>query len=620
MKPHRYIGIVFFIVMVACTRPDGDPVETRHGSAAAPELSAIDSLMWQRPDSALMLLLPCLDTCCAAEYDRHYANLLLAELLYKNYEPQENRAQLQQAVTYFDASANNVPPTTAFLAARAHYINGVGYYEQDSAVPACKEYIKALETMENRFTEKDLVGDKARFMALTYTHLTSLFSDLYLHEQAIYFGKKALEFYDNYNVQSWHKAWMLDELGSQYDMLEQLDSADYYYSYAFKVLQDTNSLLERDITTHQAYLLYKRLKNKEIPLSQLYSLLGRTQSDREYAARCLTIGDIYYHEQLFDSAYCYLYKVLSGNASMDSKQLAAEWLQDITTMEGDTVKATGYALFRSQYAKIGDTDGELHSLLIELGHDYERKKQDRLIQKKSNRNARLVTRIVVLLLVLCAFAMSLFFANKIRNIHLKKQNEEMKQKYDTANRVHKQNLETEQYLHKISQASLSGKLKRSHEDVKELQKQIEILKQEREKPERVETRSNGSYKDFRREPICQHIVSSLMQAHIKTDHKVSEYKKYALSASQYRKYLNAINKHCIFFEKKLRDGYPNLTDAEKRLCFLYLLDLKDKEIAVLLQVSYQSLGRKVRSLKSKMNKEKDTLPAYLIGLAFPEDN
>lgn len=111
-----------------------------------------------------------------------------------------------------------------------------------------------------------------------------------------------------------------------------------------------------------------------------------------------------------------------------------------------------------------------------------------------------------------------------------------------------------------------------------------------------------------------------MQAHIKTDHKVSEYKKYALSASQYRKYLNAINKHCIFFEKKLRDGYPNLTDAEKRLCFLYLLDLKDKEIAVLLQVSYQSLGRKVRSLKSKMNKEKDTLPAYLIGLAFPEDN
>ena len=135
MKPHRHIGIVFFIVMVACTRPDGDPVETRHGTAAAPELSAIDSLMWQRPDSALTLLLPRLDTCCATEYDRHYAHLLLAELLYKNDSAQTNRAELQRSVAYFDSLVRLAPPlqrglgglkTTnptanlVFLATRAH--------------------------------------------------------------------------------------------------------------------------------------------------------------------------------------------------------------------------------------------------------------------------------------------------------------------------------------------------------------------------------------------------------------------------------------------------------------------------------------------------------------------
>ena len=48
-----------------------------------------------------------------------------------------------------------------------------GYYELDSIVEACEEYILALEIMEEHFDEKELVGKKARFMALTYTHLTS---------------------------------------------------------------------------------------------------------------------------------------------------------------------------------------------------------------------------------------------------------------------------------------------------------------------------------------------------------------------------------------------------------------------------------------------------------------
>ena len=104
--------------------------------------------MWQRPDSALTLLLPRLDTCCATEYDRHYAHLLLAELLYKNDSAQTNRVELQQSVAYYDSllrvadtrgvslhrpvrrDASNASDadtqTIAFLDARAFYINGVG--------------------------------------------------------------------------------------------------------------------------------------------------------------------------------------------------------------------------------------------------------------------------------------------------------------------------------------------------------------------------------------------------------------------------------------------------------------------------------------------------------------
>ena len=253
MKRLLSIGLLLSL-LVACT-PKGDDgfVATRHGTSlpttSSPELTAVDSLLWRQPDSALAVLLPWFDTCCRdakscvstdTAYDQHYAHLLLAELLYKNDYAQTNRAELLQAVGYFDSLAL-IPRVHAhalrrhcgldpqspcrydnlvFLDARAHYINGVGYYEYDSVVPACKEYLKALEVMEEHFKEKELVGKKAKFMALTYTHLTSLFSDMYLHEQAIYFGKESLKYYGKYDAEAWYIAWMLNKIGSRYLLLD----------------------------------------------------------------------------------------------------------------------------------------------------------------------------------------------------------------------------------------------------------------------------------------------------------------------------------------------------------------------------------------------------------------
>ena len=297
MKAMPFV-IGFLFALVACTEKTQvpEPVE-----GPSPELSAVDSLMWHQPDSALMRLLPYFNDTCrdvsrnvsenanndtledvsgnvstTMTYNRHYAHLLLAELIYKNDYAQTNRTELLQAVTYFDSLVRQAPPlkggrgdspplkggarragdskTTsnlAFLDARAHYINGVGYYENDSVVEACKEYMKALEIMEDHFKENELIGHKAQFMALTYTHLTGLFSDFYLHEQTIYFGKKSLSYYQRFDALSWYKAWILNELGSQYDMLDNMDSATIYYQTAIDILNDTCNTIYRDINTHQ---------------------------------------------------------------------------------------------------------------------------------------------------------------------------------------------------------------------------------------------------------------------------------------------------------------------------------------------------------------------------------
>ena len=123
MKRCCWIGILVWLVMAACARPDNDPVETRFIASltniVSPELSAIDSLMWHQPDSALACLIPYFDTCCrdakfcvstTTTFNRHYANLLLSELLYKNDYAQTNRPTLLQAVHYFDSLVREAPP------------------------------------------------------------------------------------------------------------------------------------------------------------------------------------------------------------------------------------------------------------------------------------------------------------------------------------------------------------------------------------------------------------------------------------------------------------------------------------------------------------------------------
>lgn len=590
MKPHRYIGIVFFIVMVACTRPDGNPVETRHGTAAAPELSAIDSLMWQRPDSALMLLLPCLDTCCAAEYDRHYANLLLAELLYKNYEPQENRAQLQQAVAYFDSFANNVPPTTAFLAARAHYINGVGYYEMDSAVPACKEYIKALEIMENHFTEKDLVGDKARFMAFTYTRLTDLFADLYLHEQAIYFSKRALEYYTQINTSSRQMARMLEEIGSHYDMMGQLDSAYCYYNKGMDLLSDTNNLTYRDLVTHLAFLAYYMGESSLTSVNQLQATMCQSESQTETLSRCTIIGEIYYHENQYDSAYIYLSKVFHESQNVGAKKQAAEWLVEICKVQNRDSEIFEYADFLVPFATQDENKGIIKSQLTERCNDYMQKESEVEYQDRMKRIYKTANKAIVLLISIISVVSFLYFVNTKRQKKMKIQQEETEKL-----------LETERHSHRMQQAALTGKLKKSHDSLRLQSEKVARLQEEIKKGQFIPCEAN--YEAFLQEIPCQEIIKSLEGTNIKRISVAEDYPGLSLTPQKLSHLAIVTENYYQGFADRLRSLYPKITAMDLDICRLLLLGVNEKQVSILLHRDYSTIMEHVRKIKKAFKTE-----------------
>jgi hypothetical protein len=611
----RIVLIVWVLValLAACTSKKQVPEPVEWSSK---ELTAIDSLMWQQPDSALMRLLPWFDTCCrdaarhvstATAYDRHYANLLLSELLYKNDNPQFNRSDLLLAVAYFDSLSLTLSDTPhafwshcgplfrecgtqsptrndnlPFLAARAHYMNGVGYYENDSAVPACKEYMKALEIMEDHFKEKDLVGDKAKFMALAYTRLTMLFSDLYLHEQAVYFGELALNYYDCYDTYAWHKAWILDEIGSHFEMIEQLDSACYYYQKAATSLNDTNVLMYRDIKTHQAHLKYKTGGRPEVSIQQLHGLLSKAENDRDSLARLLALGEIYYYEKQYDSAWFFLNIVYRKSSSIGSKKQAAEWLIEICKAQTSLEDVDEYTNFLVPYANLEQNESSLKSQYTELYKTYNERKQEQHHWEERKENLRWTAALFLGFLALFIVIVVLYRKNKSERRYLEKQVKE------------------KQFSYEIQQKSLSGRLKKSNESLREALLRIEGYEAERSIVDIgnvVPANGKERYDTFKQTPICIEILDRTKQLCsdkrkvLKTDTNISDYKAFALSDAQLVALLKAVESCFPEIIDVWKSYYPALNRKDMHYLSLYLLQIDKMCICIFLQDSYHTCRR-----------------------------
>ena len=352
------IGVMLVLLFFPyCGRQDARQMEG-NGSSAHSALAEIDSLMWRRADSAFVLLqefvvspeVEELDT-----FDGHYCQVLISELLYKNDCEQTNREDLLQAVDFFDSLIVNkhdankrevvVQKQNVFLDARAHYINGVGYYEQGNVVQACAEYLKALEVMESGFEEKELEGKKAQFMAYICSRLGEMFSDHLLAEPAITCYKQALFYCRREPTSIYGIPVLLYNLGIQYDIANQKDSAAFYYDEALANMPDFDNLHYRDLMANKAIFAFYNLDySSDSIIKSLKHLVALSADEEEKTTRLLTLGNILFDDKQYDSSRVYLETVFEQQEDITSKIMAAENLSIIYQMAGDSIKAHRFSL------------------------------------------------------------------------------------------------------------------------------------------------------------------------------------------------------------------------------------------------------------------------------------
>ena len=420
--------VLMMVVLLGCNTPPpvGHPLSEGEGlpHEVCQELAEIDSLMWKEPDSAFAVMMEFAANVEADGMDvfeGHYCQVLVAELLFKNYYAQSNRAEVLKAVGYFDsivgmngADARGASPQRgvsvrerdAFLAARAHYINGAGYYEHDSLIEACGEYLFALRMMESYFAEGEMVGHKARFMALTYNRLGDLFSAQFMQEPAIYCCKQSLA-YDRIAQTSTDKiANTLLQLGKQFDKLKEYDSASYYYERILEIHPDSQTLLYRDAVCMLALSEYSAHHDTLASLDSLKRMASQAANEDERLGRFVGIGSIYQDMGQYDSAKVYLEPVL-GKYGKRGK-VAARLLRDIALIEGDTVKANQYAQFLIEDVTSAAKNQAQVSQLNELFQNYLQEKQEMALalERLEARRRNLWTGGMVALLAIAGLAVA----------------------------------------------------------------------------------------------------------------------------------------------------------------------------------------------------------------------
>ena len=566
MKSFWFIGAIFVLMLAGCNRPSA---ETRRAVSPRPELAAVDSLMWSRPDSAFALLLEFADSPVADSLDAfnwHYCQLLVSELLYKNDYEQTNREELLEAVDYFDSIGD------VFLDARAHYIKGVGFYEMESVVDACAEYLRALEVMEGHFEEDALFGHKAMFMFFTYNRLLELFSSQFMMDPAIDCGEHALDYCRKEPSLFKEIPNTCLHIGNEYDKKGEMEIAKGYYGTVIEILSDINNPVYRDAVVMNALCDYQLGYGADTLLSSIGQVLPFSNGEKEKLTRYLTIGVILTIEQLYDSALLYLTPVFEDGEDLTLKMLAAEYLQIVCENLGNEEKLDVYMRYMISCKEPEGEDKAMASNLEDLFKGYLNRKQAKQVEADRKRSIRKTIAIIVPIVIFVAaiiMIVAIFRRKKMREEH----------------EILRQDLQS----HK--------------EQVDALRRAIGQRREEKD----------GRCEMFLSEEICQRILKMVQGKRI-TARDNSFQHGIVLQEEDCCQLMEAVEKHYKGFDGRLLGQCADLKRRDLTLCHLYLLKFDESTIAALMGRTYSAIKKQNENLQKKLGIE-ISIAAYVLLVA-----
>lgn len=302
-------------------------------------LSAADSLMPTRPDSALYLLENiCLSEIKTPAQKAKYA-LLLTQAQDKNYITPTTDSLIRMATEYYDSINNDIA-----MQAKAHYYLGRVYQESGNNSATIREFLKAMLLVKHSKDHK--------LLCMLYGNLGYVYfqQDLLDKADSLYVCEEELL---KQEADSAHLATLLSQRA---DICIMKGTA--FHSKAEELLNQALSIAERLNNPHieievlgSLRCLYNDMGEPEKAIAYIRRELILQKDTTQLYGIYLSLGDAYNRSNQNDSAVYYAYKSLFS-PSFYTKAGACIILEDVARKKGDFIEALH---FKDNYEEYMDS-------------------------------------------------------------------------------------------------------------------------------------------------------------------------------------------------------------------------------------------------------------------------
>lgn len=620
MKPVIYLSvwpIVAVSLLLSCVH--------KESTMLLPELAQAEAVMYEHPDSALMILEQ-MPTPSPSDRLNHATRcLLLTQAKYKNYLKQPSDSLINIAYDYF--MRQDDPQRKAMVL----YYKGALDMEFGEAEKATPYYLEAAKEVEKT---KDY-----QLAHLVYGGL----GDIYIYRSLRDYAEKAFEESYRYAKLSGNKGYIANSLMSMARVCTtQSDwaGAEKYYKEAIEVVKE-----EAGETRLLSALLselagtYKRASDFSLALEYARESfrLKKGEGPNIYQT-FLTLGDIYRLMGKKDSAYYYLNKALPTD-NIYTKRSAYQALFYLSKEEKDYINAMEYSeKFRLYADSIQKIDRS--SKLIEIQEKYNREKllnEKNQLKIEKSRIAR--TALLVLLLLLCVIATLIYIYQRklIQKERTIQKNEEQIRFY--AIKIHENEALISRNKSRMQELILEMEQNKGMQElldeqqhaISEIQIRNESLRKENETLQESICHYTDSLQKKSKELNMLKVLSDenlrlrdrekflsnqlLKQTTILNELKVTP--KY-LDSARWQEVREAINWLYNDYTGRLTQNLPSLTGSDLEICCLIKLHLSIPEMAGILGISSTSVSKRKCRLKehimqdlNKPLKENQTLELWL---------
>ena len=564
MKVKRLIGIIVLGAAVLLTGCSGD--------GYTPELLAIDSILNEKPDSALRLL-DSLGTEAKSwsKSQRMRHSLLTMKAQNKAYVPFTSDSLANDLVSYYDRHGT---PNDRLL---SRYLLGCVYRDLHEAPHAVDCYLDAISQADTTATECDFYTLECAYSQLadTYYNQLLLTNEIEARKKASYYAFRA-------NKPKWG-IYNIDMIAGTYILLNKKDSAEIIlksvleqyreHGYTQQALRSSRTLIHLYLEDPKRLAEAKALMDQFEAESELFDEHHELPSSQR---------QFYYYKGIYfeginnlDSAEFYYRKVYCPGISFVAQNPMYKGLLSVfkTRHQADSIAKYALLYCEANDSSIAKKDQELTAQMASL-YNYNRNQKIAEQEKQESRKARSLLVLVIVIFIGCAIL------------------------------IIRKRKERKDELRMLNQSLLKMKIEREG-ITKELEKikandYESLIVQKERKEEELNSVIVSLHRQIGQADLEDHIHQLTGSVIVKAFNEKKLYKQgvasptkkeWKLLEQQFRKDMPATS--AMF-------GKAGLSPMELRICILFIIGFDDKDVNTIFYSTPQTISKAKRHANNKL--------------------